>query len=132
MALGFTLSNAAGVAAPKTQFSHTARIAAGAERLIISGQVGQTLDGHIPDSAEGQARQVFANLAACLSTHGLSLANVVRLGVFITDAAHLPAVRAVRDEVLAGHKPTSTLLIISGLAHPKYVVEIEAEAVFPQ
>jgi len=49
--------------------------------------------------------------------------------VFLTDRSLLASFRAARDSVYAGHAPCSTLLFVAGLADPRLMVEIEAEAV---
>ncbi len=53
----------------------------------------------------------------------------MKVTVFLTDAAQIPAWRRQRDAFLGGHAPTSTLLIVAGLASPAFAVEVEGEAV---
>jgi enamine deaminase RidA (YjgF/YER057c/UK114 family) len=55
--------------------------------------------------------------------------NIVKTTVFLTDRALLSAFRAARGAVFGDHAPASTLLFIAGLADPRFMVEIEAEAV---
>jgi enamine deaminase RidA (YjgF/YER057c/UK114 family) len=70
-----------------------------------------------------------ANLGAVLAAHGMGPRNVVKLGVFLTDRALIPAWRAERERLLGDHAAASTLLIVAGLADPRFVFEIEAEAI---
>ena len=98
-------------------------------RLIISGQVGVAQDGSVPSTGEGQIAQAFANLRAVLEANGMSVTNLVKTTVFLTDRSLLASFRAARDAVYGGHAPCSTLLFVAGLADPRFVVEIEAEAV---
>ena len=86
-------------------------------------------DGSVPTTGEGQVAQAFANLRAVLDANGMSPANVVKTTVFLTDRALLAAFRSARGTFFGDHAPASTLLFISGLADPRYMVEIEAEAV---
>ena len=59
----------------------------------------------------------------------MTVNNLVRTTVYLTDRSLLTSFRAARDAVYAGHVPCSTLLFIAGLADPRFMVEIEAEAV---
>jgi len=123
-----TSSNPATVRAP-TGYSHGIVVEGAERRLIISGQVGMATDGSVPTTGEGQVAQAFANLRAVLDANGMSTSNVVKTTVFLTDRALLAAFRTARGAVFGEHAPASTLLFISGLADPRFMVEIEAEAV---
>ena len=121
-------SNPSTVRAP-TGYSHGIVVSGADRRLIISGQVGMATDGSVPSSGEGQIAQAFANLRAVLDANGMGIGNVVKTTTFLTDRALLSAFRAARGAVFGDHAPASTLLFIAGLADPRFVVEIEAEAV---
>ena len=123
-----TLSNPPGVRAPATRYSHAALVEGPHRRLVISGQVGQAPDGTVPATGEGQIAQAYANLRTVLEAHGMGIADVVKSTAFLTDRALIPTYRAARDLVFADHAPASTLLVVAGLADPRWVVEIEAEA----
>jgi enamine deaminase RidA (YjgF/YER057c/UK114 family) len=123
-----TATNPQTVRAP-TGYTHSMLIEGEHRRLIISGQVGMALDGSVPSTGEGQIAQAFANLRAVLEENGMSVTNLVKTTVFLTDRTLLASFRAARDSVYSGHAPCSTLLFIAGLADPRFVVEIEAEAV---
>ncbi|MGE0418840.1 MAG: RidA family protein [Acetobacteraceae bacterium] len=110
-------------------YNHAIEIINPERRVVIAGQVGVRPDGSIPDTAEGQIAQAYANLFAVLSATGLTAAHLVKTTVFLTDRAHLAAFRAERTRVMGDLLPASTLLFVSGLADPRFVVEIEAEAV---
>lgn len=122
-----TRTNPSAVRAP-TGYSHSVSIR-NIERLIaISGQVGVALDGSVPADGEGQIKQAFANLKAVLEAQGLTTANVIKTTVFLTDRALIDPYRAARSKVFTSDLPASTLLFVAGLADPRWVVEIEAEA----
>lgn len=123
-----TRSNPQGVHAP-TGYSHAVQITGDYRRVIISGQVGMALDGSVPNSAEGQIAQALANLRAVLTEHGMTVENIVKVTAFLTDRELLAAYRQARGAAFGGHAPASTLLFVAGLADPRWVVEIEAEAV---
>jgi 2-iminobutanoate/2-iminopropanoate deaminase len=122
-----TISNPSTVRAP-TGYSHGIVVQGAQRRLVISGQVGMALDGTVPASGEGQIAQAFANLRAVLQANEMDVTNLVKVTTFLTDRALLSAYRSARAAVFADHAPASTLLFISGLADPRFVVEIEAEA----
>ena len=101
---------------------------AGAERLVISGQVGVTADGTTVAGLDGQMRQAWANFLAVLASAGFAPADVVKVTVFVTKPA-LQEFRRAREAALPGHAPAATYVQIAGLASPDYLVEIEGEAV---
>jgi enamine deaminase RidA (YjgF/YER057c/UK114 family) len=124
-----TFSNPPGAPQPQSRYSQAALIEGEGRRLMISGQVGLRADGTLVKAPEEQVGQCLANLGAVLAAHGMGPANIVKMTVFLTDPALVPQWRAQRDAFLAGHAPTSTLLIVAGLASPDFKVEVEAEAV---
>jgi enamine deaminase RidA (YjgF/YER057c/UK114 family) len=124
-----TLNNPDGVAAPGTQYSHAVLVQGAARRLVISGQVGKAADGSVPADGVAQIAQAFANVHTILAAHGMAAANVVKTTVFLTDRSLLGPYRAARDVFFAEHPAASTLLFVAGLADPRFLVEIEAEAV---
>jgi enamine deaminase RidA (YjgF/YER057c/UK114 family) len=127
MAVTMTRSNPSTVREP-TGYTHAIEVR-GAERwLVISGQVGMAPDGTVPDTGGAQITQALANLRAVLEANDMTVTNIVKTTVFLTDRSLLGAFRAARNAVFGEHAPASTLLFISGLADPRFVVEIEAEA----
>lgn len=98
-------------------------------RLLISGQVGKAPDGTVPGGGEAQIGLALANVRAILEAHGVGPRDVVKTILYVTDRSLLAPLRAARDAFFEGHAPASTLLIVAGLADPRCVVEIEAEAV---
>jgi enamine deaminase RidA (YjgF/YER057c/UK114 family) len=83
----------------------------------------------VPGSGEGQIAQAFANLRAVLTANGMGVENIVKTTTFLTDRGLLDTFRAARGAVFGDHAPASTLLFVAGLADPRWMVEIEAEAV---
>jgi enamine deaminase RidA (YjgF/YER057c/UK114 family) len=123
-----TTSNPPAVRAP-AGYTHGLLLEGVERRLIISGQVGVAQDGSVPSTGEGQVAQAFANLRAVLEANGMGITNLIKTTVFLTDRSLLASFRAARDAVYGGHAPCSTLLFVAGLADPRFMVEIEAEAV---
>ncbi|MGW1495670.1 RidA family protein [Streptomyces sp. NPDC002402] len=112
--------------APGTGYSH---VVWGTGRFVaISGQCALDQDGKVVGEGDpaAQATQVFENLRRCL---GAAFDDVVKLTYFVTDVAHLPAVRAARDAVIdAGRLPASSAVQVAALFRPELLVEIEAFA----
>jgi enamine deaminase RidA (YjgF/YER057c/UK114 family) len=113
---------------PGNGYSHA--VAFSGRTVIISGQLPLDRDGRLAGpEPEAQLRQVFENLSVALAAAGAEMAHVVKLTVYLTDLADLPAFRRVRDEyVCADHPPASSLVQVAGLVHPEARVEIEALA----
>ena len=99
--------------------------------VVVSGQVAQDEHGGLVGAGDAavQARQVFENLRRCLAEAGAGFDDVVKLGLFVLDVAHLPAVRAARDAVIdTTRPPASTAVQVAALFAPGYVLEAEAWA----
>jgi enamine deaminase RidA (YjgF/YER057c/UK114 family) len=119
------LLNPEGVAPPLSAYSHGVVADPGLRWLHVSGQVGAAPDGSVPDGAEAQMRQAWANALAVLVAAGMGLDDVVKVNVFLTRPEDVPLYRTVRDEALEGRRPASTLLVVAALASPRLRVEIE-------
>jgi enamine deaminase RidA (YjgF/YER057c/UK114 family) len=115
--------------APGRGYSH---VVSGSGRLVaISGQVAFDEHGEVVGAgdAEAQARQVFENLRRCLAAAGATFDDVIKLTYFVTDVAHMPAIRAARDEFLGtGPLPASSAVQVAALVFPDLLLEIEALA----
>ena len=112
---------------------------AGARLLVTSGQLGLRPDDSLPEDAEGQAAQCFANITAILAEAGMTPGDVIRINAFVTDRAHMAGYMAARDAWLAtacvlngrlfvAGPPASTLVIVSGFTRPDFKVEVEVTA----
>ncbi|OQQ19127.1 enamine deaminase RidA [Streptomyces sp. M41(2017)] len=116
--------------APATAYSHV--VAATGRFVAVSGQLPLDEDGAIvgEGDAEAQARQVFENLRRCLAAAGATFEDVVKLTFFVTDMAHLPAIRAARAAHLpADRLPAASAVQVAALVRPEFLMEIEAFAV---
>ena len=102
--------------------------------LFIAGQVGLNARGKLvgKGDAEVQARQVFRNIENLVKAAGGTMDDVVQITVYVTDIRHAEKVRNARGAFFRGDPPTSTLLVVSGLASEDLLVEINAIAVLPE
>lgn len=115
---------------PSVGYSHA--VAGTGTLVAIAGQVAMDENGELvgPNDPRAQAERVFENLALALAAAGASFSDVIKLGVYVTDIAILPAVREVRDRyVNTEHPPASTAVQVSALFRPGYMIEVEALAV---
>ncbi|WP_018654427.1 RidA family protein [Actinomadura flavalba] len=115
---------------PGNGYTH---VVTGTGRFVaISGQIALDADGVLVGEGDplAQARQIFRNLEHCLTAAGATFADVVKLTYFVTDIAHLPAIRTARDEhVDTRNPPASSAVQVSALVHPDLLLEIEAFAI---
>ena len=122
-------TNPSGVYAPVPHYSQVARAA---DTLYISGQLGLDINGELvgEGDAREQARQAWRNIVGILAQYGASVRNLVKTNTYITHWAYRPLVGEARDEVFPEPPyPPSTLVVVQGLAEPRFLVEIEAVAV---
>ncbi|MFD5756425.1 RidA family protein [Streptomyces sp. NPDC127044] len=116
--------------APAAAYSH---VVLGTGRFVaVSGQLALDEDGKLVGAgdAAAQARQVFENLRRCLAAAGATFDDVVKLTFFVTDMAHMPAVRAARDaHIPADCLPAASAVQVAALVRPEFLMEIEAYAV---
>ncbi len=125
--------NPPGVGKPiKPYYANCVKVAPG-PLLFVSGQVpideqGNTVGG---DDLAAQGRQVFANLRTILRANGADLSDVVKLTLFVTDMRAVHELTALRSELWPSDGPASSLIEVSALANPKWLIEVEAVAVVP-
>ena len=77
---------------------------------------------------EGQVREVFARLNRTLDEAGGSLADMVTMTVFITDARYGDRFTELRKETFGDNFPASALITVAGLARPEMLVEVQGIA----
>jgi enamine deaminase RidA (YjgF/YER057c/UK114 family) len=75
-----------------------------------------------------QARQALLNIRAALHRVGLSMQDVVRTRMFVTDISRFAEVARAHHEFFAEAPPASTMVEVRGLVHPAMLIEIEADA----
>ncbi len=98
--------------------------------LFIAGQTASDKNGNVVGKGdiEAQAKQVFENIQAVLKEVGGSLDNLVMTTTYITDIKYREGLGRVRNQFYKGTPPTSTLVVVSGLANPDYMIEIASVA----
>lgn len=103
--------------------------------VFVRGQIGQNIDTSesvaIGDAA-GQAEQAMANIEMLLKEAGSNLEHVCKITIYIIDPRYREAVYRVVGKWLKGVFPVSTGIVVSALARPEWLVEIDAIAVIPE
>ena len=100
--------------------------------VYIAGQVAFDSTGQLvgPGNFRAQAERVYQNLRRALQSVGGSLDDLVKTTTFITDASHIPLLRELRAKYLDGSRPpANTLVVVSSLARPELLIEIEGVGV---
>lgn len=125
-----TVHNPASIAAPLSHYSHAIKVPPNAEWLYIAGQVGIGLDGQLAEGFEAQSDIVWNNIKAIIEDAGMGFEHLIKVNIYLTDTADIPASRTLRDKYLGDLEkpPAATLAIISQLANPDFLVEIEGIA----
>ena len=114
-------------------YSHVAKVTGGS-LVYIAGQVPVDVSGNLvgEGNLEMQAEQVFKNLKTAVEAAGGTVADIIKLNVYLVAEVgydDLPKYRAARDRyVNVAKPPASTLLVVTRLARPGWLIEIEAVA----
>ena len=121
--------NPPGLSTP-TGYSHVVS-ARGGRTIYIAGQVALDAKGQLVGDGDlaAQTRQVFANLEVALKAAGATFDDVVKLNTYMRDATQVQMIRDVRGKYFTKALPASTLVEVSRLANPGFLVEIEVVAV---
>ena len=117
------------VVKPASNYAQGVVHAAGAERMVISGQLGLRPDGSLEEGLRAQMERAWSNVFAVMAAGGFEREHLLRATIYVTVPGQVGLYREVRDEMLVGHRCANTYLEISALAAPEFLVEIEAEAI---
>ena len=109
-------------------YSHVVKVG---NTAYIAGQVSAARDGTVVGKGdpEAQTRQIWHNLEAAVKSIGGTLNDIVKTTTYVTNINYATAIRKVREERFPTNPPTSTLLVVAGLANPDFMMEIEAIAI---
>ena len=118
---------------PPVGYSHIAKVSKGT-LIYLAGQVSSDASGKLVGEGnfEAQVEQVFKNVKLALEAAGATMADIVKMNTYlVADVSQddLPKMRAIRDRHLNKEKPpASTLVVVSRLARPGWLIEIEVVA----
>lgn len=99
--------------------------------LFVSGQVSITEEGELvgAEDFDAQAERVFENLSKVLEGGGSSLADVVKVSIYLTDMGNFGKIVELRERHFTPPYPADTIVEVSSLASPDWLIEVEAVAV---
>jgi enamine deaminase RidA (YjgF/YER057c/UK114 family) len=105
------------------------------DTVYLRGQIGQNLDTSesvgIGD-VEAQAEQAMANIDMLLKEAGSEIGHITKIIIYLIDPRYREPVYRVVGRWLKGIHPVSTGIVVSALARPEWLVEIDATAVIPR
>ena len=118
---------------PPGVFSHATMIEAQGRLVFISGMTARKADGTIAaiGDIEGQTRQVCENLKAAVEAAGGTMDDICRVDVYVRNIEQFAEIHKVRKEYFKAPVPASTMVEVSKMVSPDYLIEISAIAVIP-
>ena len=112
---------------PVSRYAEAMEVTEAKRWLFLSGQTPMRPDGSIPEDFRAQARQVWANILAQLRASEMTLDNLVKVTVFLSDRRYGPIHRAIREEIL-GDRVLGLTVIIVGALDERWLLEVEVIA----
>jgi enamine deaminase RidA (YjgF/YER057c/UK114 family) len=106
----------------------------GARMIYLSGQTAADADYKVRSSDfRRQAHSVYDNIELALRSAGATLQNIVKTTTYVTNAEDIAILREVRMERYKDLRtpPANTLLVVSRLAEPEFLIEIDVVAALP-
>ena len=101
--------------------------------IAVAGTAPVMPDGSDPPSdAYGQTKRVLEIVVAALAEAGAGPEHVVRTRTFLTRVQDWEEAGRAHGEVFGDTRPASTMIVVSGFLDPRWVVEMEADALLPQ
>ena len=111
---------------PTVGFSRAVRVG---DRVLVAGTAPIWPDDFVDPDPGAQTRRCLEIMLDALEQAGGRRQDVVRTRMFITDAAHAGAVGTAHGEVFSEIRPAATMVVVAGLLDPRWVVEMELEAI---
>jgi len=107
-------------------FSRAVRVG---QHVAVSGTAPINADGHVSIDAGSQARRCWEIVLAALADLGATAEDVVRTRTYLVTAAAADAASQAHGEIFSAIRPASTMVLVAGLLDPRWVIEVEADAV---
>ncbi|MGO1120251.1 RidA family protein [Rhodovibrionaceae bacterium A322] len=120
--------NPADAPPPFSNYANGAEVSGANRWLHVSGQVGIDLEGNLGQGPEAQMRLAWKNVLAILAASDMGAEDLVKVTAYLTRPEDTALYRTIRDEMLEGAAPASTLVVVAGLASPDWLFEVEAVA----
>jgi len=115
---------------PRIGFSRAVRVG---QLVAVSGTAPIAPDGGVasPGDVYGQTRRCLEIIAKAIADAGVSLEDVVRTRVMLTDIRLWESAARAHGEFFASIRPANTMVEVKGFINPEWLVEVEADAVAP-
>jgi enamine deaminase RidA (YjgF/YER057c/UK114 family) len=112
-------------------YSQAVKIEGAQTLLYIAGQVDYDDKGGCahPGDFKAQAKAVLTMLKAQVEAGGGTMASIVKVNTYVTDMRYRADYGPIRGEFFGGKAPASTMVAVTALADPDFLIEIEAVAV---
>jgi enamine deaminase RidA (YjgF/YER057c/UK114 family) len=112
-------------------YTQTMKVTGAQTILFISGQVAYDEKGQAahPGDFPAQARATYAALKAQVEAGGGTVSSIVKLTTYLVDIRHRAELASIREEFFGKQGPASTLVGVTALALPGWLIEVEAIAV---
>jgi 2-iminobutanoate/2-iminopropanoate deaminase len=116
---------------PMGHFSQAIAIEAKGKLVFISGMTARCPDGTIAGigDVEAQTRQVCENLKSAVEAAGGTMEDICRVDVYVRNIEHFDKIHKVRREYFRAPAPASTMVEVTKMVSPEYLIEINAIAV---
>ena len=116
---------------PAGHFAQAIAVEATGRLVFISGMVAQKPDGSIAGvgDIEAQTRQVCDNVKAAVEQAGGTMDDICRVDVYVRNMEHFDLIHKVRREYFSAPAPASTMVEVTKMTSPDYLIEINAIAV---
>ncbi|MFE8700025.1 RidA family protein [Cytobacillus sp. FJAT-54145] len=121
-------SNPTNVAPPIAQYSHVAVIPRNAELVVLSGQIGNDVNGVLPEDIETQFANALENIKLILKSEGLDFSHVFKINIWFTESINRDYYVEKWSAFHNQSPPATTLAYVAALARPEIKVEVEAWA----
>lgn len=128
-------SNPSEVWGPRGRGFNMAVAQSGGVLVHFTGQVAWDANEQIvgKDDIEAQTRQCFENIRIVLASVGGTFGDVVSVTTYFTSRAQLPVIQKVRNDYFdQASSPASTSVMVAGLGHPDFLVELTPVAIIPE
>jgi enamine deaminase RidA (YjgF/YER057c/UK114 family) len=112
---------------PPSRYAQAFEVAGASRLLFVSGQIPVSTTGEVPTEFGAQCRLCWRNIEAQLRAANMTLANIVKVTIFLSDRRYSAENREIRQAVLGEHRPALTA-IITGIFDEAWLLEIEAVA----
>ncbi len=119
---------------PSGHFSQAVTVTATGRFVFISGMTARRPDGTIAgvgDISE-QTRQVCENVKSAVEAAGGTMDDICRVDVYVRNMEHFDAIHEVRRAYFKEPAPASTMVEVTKMTSPEYLIEINAIAVIPE